>query len=100
MYRNRSRPGVFAFGSGRIGDRVVVTMRLLLGRPQFAGQAHCGQPCIDDWIVSARYDVSRPFSSARNGAIVSVPTATPPLARNSRMSRSETPFCRSSTMPF
>ena len=40
-----------------------------------------------------------PFTSARKRAIVSVPTATSTVASNSRMSRSDAPFCRSSTMP-
>ena len=31
--------------------------------------------------------------------MVSVPTATSTVASNSRMRRSEAPFCRSSTMP-
>ena len=40
-----------------------------------------------------------PFISARKRAIVSVPTATSTVASNSRMSRSDAPFCRSSKMP-
>lgn len=40
-----------------------------------------------------------PFTSARNLAIVSVPTATSTVASNSRMRRSEAPFWRNSTMP-
>jgi hypothetical protein len=40
-----------------------------------------------------------PFTSARNRAIVSVPTNTSTVASNSRMSRSDAPFFRSSTMP-
>ena len=39
------------------------------------------------------------FTSARKRAIVSVPTATPTVASNSRISRSDAPFCRSSMMP-
>jgi hypothetical protein len=40
-----------------------------------------------------------PFTSARKRAMVSVPTATPTVASNSRISRSDAPFWRSSMMP-
>ena len=49
---------------------------------------------FDDWGGGCS-----PFTSARKRAIVSVPTATSTVASNSRMSRSDAPFCRSSTMP-
>ena len=40
-----------------------------------------------------------PFTSAKKRAIVSVPTATSTVASNSRISRSDAPFSRSSKMP-
>jgi hypothetical protein len=40
-----------------------------------------------------------PLTSARKRAIVSMLTATSTVASNSRISRSDAPFCRSSMMP-
>lgn len=40
-----------------------------------------------------------PFTSARKRAIVSMLTDTSTVASNSRISRSDAPFCRSSMMP-
>lgn len=47
-----------------------------------------------------RGSVCSQSTSARKRAIVSVLTATSTVASSSRISRSDAPFCRSSTMPF
>ena len=49
---------------------------------------------LDDWCSGCSA-----FTSARKRAIVSVLTATSTVASNSRISRRDAPFCRSSMMP-
>jgi hypothetical protein len=51
------------------------------------------------FVSPAAVGLDRRSISARKRAMVSGPTATPTVASNSRMRRSEPPFCRSSTMP-
>jgi hypothetical protein len=86
------RFGKGVVSDGAIGSQIVSMAglpRVSLRRPAGLG-AKSNHP---------RGDSDSPSTSARKRAMVSVPTATPMVASNSRISRSDAPFCRSSMMP-
>ena len=55
--------------------------------------------CLRPDFFVRRCALISPLISARKRAMVSMLTATPTVASNSRISRSDAPFCRSSMMP-
>jgi hypothetical protein len=63
-------------------------------RSEHGNVAHRRRDRFDD-----RAGGCSPFTLARKRAMVLVPTAISTVASNSRMSRSNPPFCRSSSMP-